>query len=64
MTNNDVQGYLTVLDYKVSDGRNVAFQVMPGKYGGNTSEIGYGKRLSLTFNGALFGTYDALWSPS
>ena len=34
------------------------------KYGGNTSEIGYGKRLSLTFNGALFGTYDPLWSPS
>ena len=59
-----LRGYLTVLDYKVSDGRNVAFQVMPGKYGGNTSEIGYGKRLSLTFNGALFGTYDPLWSPS
>ena len=62
--NDILRGYLTVLDYKVSDGRNVAFQVMPGKYGGNTSEIGYGKRLSLTFNGALFGTYDALWSPS
>ena len=29
----DLRGYLTVLDYKVSDGRNVAFQVMPGKYG-------------------------------
>ena len=55
-----LRGYLTVLDYKLSDGRNVAFQVMPGKYGGNTSEIGYGKRLSLTFNGVLFGTYDAL----
>ena len=53
-----LRGYLTVLDYKVSDGRNVAFQVMPGKYGGNTSEIGYGKRLSLTFNGVLFGTYE------
>ena len=46
-----LRGYLTVLDYKLNNGRNVAFQVMPGKYGGNTSEIGYGKRLSLTFNG-------------
>ena len=36
--NDILRGYLTVLDYKLNDGRNVAFQVMPGKYGGNTSE--------------------------
>ena len=59
-----LRGYLAILDYEIVEGKNVTFFVTPNKYGGNTSEISYGSRVSLTWNGAFFGTYDPLWSPS
>ena len=58
-----INGYLTVYDFFVNEGKNVTLIAEVGKYGPNTSEISYGKRHLLTFNGVFFGDYDPFWNP-
>ena len=56
-------GYLSVVDMVLNEGKNVTLVVKPAKYGGNNSDISYGKRLTVTFNGVFFGVYDPFWNP-
>ena len=58
-----INGYLTVYDFFVNEGKNVTLIAEVSKYGPNTSEISYGKRHLLTFNGVFFGVYDPFWNP-
>ena len=60
---NLIYGYLQVVDMVVNEGRNVTLIVSLAKVGGNISQIPYGKRVVVEFNGVFFGVYDPFYNP-